>query len=301
MKNTEIWIVMLLSVIFISGCCVKPGYRSQQVTSIRTWDRSVYGNQGIGPEGYFYPEEYKEMEISEGIKVVEEQEYVIEEPIVQEEEEDFVLTEFQEAQRYQEEQEGEVEVKKLRRDREWCQIKHRTVVPKQDILVVADFDSGKRPNNLGYNFGAWDKDPKDFTQTAIDSFSPIIKKGMSGNSLQVYYDVDSPVTAYNGFWCALDDTIDYSVFKKVGFSIKGDEDRGFSKVVKIELKNCLQETAIYYLTGITDKWQDVVIPFEKFSGSIEWILLTEFVITFEDRVATDKEGAIYIDNIYFQK
>ncbi|RKY37641.1 MAG: hypothetical protein DRP73_01430, partial [Candidatus Omnitrophota bacterium] len=41
----------------------------------------------------------------------------------------------------------------------------------QDVLVVADFDSGVKPNNVGGDFGAWDKDPMDFSQTCIESFN----------------------------------------------------------------------------------------------------------------------------------
>jgi len=38
-------------------------------------------------------------------------------------------------------------------------------------LVVADFDTGDKPNNLGGDFGAWDKDPNDESQGCQLSFA----------------------------------------------------------------------------------------------------------------------------------
>ena len=40
----------------------------------------------------------------------------------------------------------------------------------QSELLVADFDSGDKPNNLGGDFGSWNKDPKDDTQGAYMTF-----------------------------------------------------------------------------------------------------------------------------------
>lgn len=286
LKFIKGWLLLLASVFFlvvsISGCCVKKKYKEYGVKyQLKDWPDYTQDKELWGNRGYFYPV-YEKVEIEKPKKVVKREvsttkpktEEAVTKPAVK---------------------------KKVKGEKEWCPKKKRTVIPEESKLMVADFDTGSKPNNMGYDFGAWDKDPQDFTQTCIDSFTPLIKKGDSGYSLQLYYDVDSPVTAYNGFWCKLDGDIDYSVFKKVGFWVKGDGDRGYTSIVKVELKNCINETAIYYVTGITDKWQQIIIPFKKFSGLTEWSLLKEFVITFEDRVATKKEGTIYIDEIYFEK
>ena len=67
-------------------------------------------------------------------------------------------------------------------------------------LMISDFDSGAKPSNVGGDFGSWDKDPTDFTQTCTETFDPIVKHGNSGFSMRIDYDVDSPNPAYNGFW-----------------------------------------------------------------------------------------------------
>ena len=54
-------------------------------------------------------------------------------------------------------------------------------------------------------------------------------------------------------------------------------------------------------TGMSsdDAWQTITIPLANFSGLVDTSSLTEFVIVFEDRMATNKDGIIYIDNIRF--
>ena len=37
-------------------------------------------------------------------------------------------------------------------------------------LMVADFNSGAKPNNLGGDFGCWIKDPNDPMQGCVESF-----------------------------------------------------------------------------------------------------------------------------------
>jgi len=278
MFNKNFFILGLFFLLFtFSGCSMKSICEEERVRhSIKDWPKYIQDKEIWGNRGYFYSIPKKtttgeeEKERGKSWKTIRET----------------------------------VEVKQQREeitDKEWCPKVKRAVKPEESILIVADFNSGTKPNNLGGDFGAWDKEPKDYSQICIDTFTPVIKKGKDGYSLQLYYDVKSSTTAYNGFWCELDDTIDYSIFNKIGFWVKGDSNRGYTDIFKVELKNCINEVAIYYVIGITDDWQEIVVPFQKFSGLTEWSLLKEFVIIFEDRVATEKEGAIYIDEIYFQK
>jgi len=168
------------------------------------------------------------------------------------------------------------------------------------VFLIADFNSGEKPNKLGGNFGAWDKDPQDFTQFAIESFISTIKHGNEGYSVQIVYDVASSNSAYNGFWMKLNN-LDASEFNNFNFWVKGDEKRGFTKVFKVELKNSRGEVGGTYISGITDKWQKISIPFSEFKEISDFGSLEEFVIVFEDRVGTVKEGAIYLDDIYLNK
>ncbi|MDD5644707.1 MAG: carbohydrate binding domain-containing protein [bacterium] len=160
--------------------------------------------------------------------------------------------------------------------------------------VLADFNSGSSPNNVGGGLGAWDKDPQDSTQTCRESFDSMIKRGNSGYSLKLDYDVDSPNPAFNGFWMKLNNK-NLSQYQTLNLWIKGDSSRGYTERFKIELKTP-DGVGKYYITGISSDWQKFSIPLSSFGlGSLH--SCDELVIVFEDQVATDKDGTIYIDDI----
>ena len=174
-----------------------------------------------------------------------------------------------------------------------------TVSAHAETLMVADFNSGSKPNNIGGDFGAWNKDESDPTQWCRNDFDANIKHGNEGFSTRLEYCVDSPNPAYNGFWMKLQST-DISKYKNLDFWIKGDETAGFSVKIKLELKNTKGEVGRFLLTNITKDWQEVIIPLEKFAGLTDKTSMTEFVIVFDDMTcAAKKKGTIYIDDIAF--
>ena len=164
-------------------------------------------------------------------------------------------------------------------------------------LVVLDFDTGDKPNNLGGDFGAWDKDPNDDTQWCEVSFEygDDALGEPDGYSLRLSYDVDSPSPAYNGFWTKLEGE-DFSDYNTLNLYVKGDSEKGFTKRLKIELKD-YQKTAAYIVSGVTEKWQKVSIPFEKFRTISDWSSMNEFVIVFDDINSNPKEGSILFDQV----
>jgi hypothetical protein len=167
-------------------------------------------------------------------------------------------------------------------------------------LIVADFDSGEKPNNIGGDFGAWSKDPTDFSQGCTESFDSVNRYGAKGFGMKLEYSVESKNPAYNGFWLFLQN-LDASKYDNLAFRVKGDAKIGYTTVFKIELKNAAKQVGRYYVTNITDQWQDVVIPLKEFKGITDYSNLTEFVIVFEDRIASNKKGVIYIDDVRFTK
>ena len=105
----------------------------------------------------------------------------------------------------------------------------------QSELVISDFDTGDKPNNIGGDFGGWDKDPNDESQGTVMSFEPNDALGdPAGYSIRLDYDVDSPNPAYNGFWMKLNGE-DASAYYTLNFYIKGDGVSVFTKRDKIEL------------------------------------------------------------------
>ena len=173
--------------------------------------------------------------------------------------------------------------------------------PAGNELTIADFDTGDKPNNLGGDFGAWDKDPNDPTQGCKMSFEQDDAKGESGGySIRLDYSVDSPNPAYNGFWMKFNGE-DATPYNTLNFFVKGDAKAGYTKRFKIELKDMTNKPSAYIVSGVTDKWQKISIPFEKFRKIENWNSLNEFVIVFDDINSSPKKGSILIDDISFSK
>lgn len=165
-------------------------------------------------------------------------------------------------------------------------------------LLVDNFDRGDKPNALGGDFGSWDKDPTDATQSCTVTFERSGAADETGYSLRLDYDVESPNPAYNGFWTKLTGA-DLSSYKALTLSIKGDASRGYTTQVKLELKNGT-ETGRYLLKGVTDQWQKIRIPLKEFEGISTWKGMTEFVVVFDDLTSTTKVGTVYLDDLAFE-
>lgn len=164
-------------------------------------------------------------------------------------------------------------------------------------LVVADFDTGDKPNNIGGDFGGWDKDPNDDTQGTQMSFEPDDAMGdPAGYSIRLDYDVDSPNPAYNGFWMKLNGE-DGTAYNTLNFYVKGDAGAGFTKRLKLELKDMTNKPSPYIVTGITEQWKKISIPFEKFRRITDWKSLNELVFVFDDINSSPKTGTIFIDHV----
>jgi len=167
-------------------------------------------------------------------------------------------------------------------------------------FVISDFNTGEKPNNIGGDFGAWSKDPTDFSQGCSESFDSVNRYGATGFGMKLDYSVDSKNPAYNGFWMFLQN-FDASKYDNLAIRVKGDGKIGYTTVFKVELKNASKQVGRYYVTNITDSWQDIVIPLKDFKGITDLSNLSEFVIVFEDRIASNKKGVVYVDDIRFTK
>ncbi|MBU3758432.1 MAG: hypothetical protein FGM27_00670 [Candidatus Omnitrophica bacterium] len=168
-------------------------------------------------------------------------------------------------------------------------------------LVVADFDTGDKPNNLGGDFGGWDKDPNDETQGTKMSFEADDAMGdPAGYAIRLDYDVDSPNPAYNGFWIKMNGE-DATLYNTLNFYIKGHAEAGFTKRVKLELKDMTNKPSPYIVGGITEQWQKISIPFEKFRRISDWSALNELILVFDDINSNPKKGTILIDQITLSK
>jgi len=177
-------------------------------------------------------------------------------------------------------------------------------------LVIADFDTATYKNNLGDEFGVWGSDPMYCIVWIRDSFDQYTKHGDKGNSLRLEYDIDtennysaySDVTnpseeAYNGFWMKMG-KVNTEGFDKLVFFIKGDETTGYTSRIRLDIRSLNNELGRYLITGITNEWKRVVIPFSNRTGIKDWSRLAEFNIKFDTANCDKKVGTIYIDDIY---
>lgn len=170
-----------------------------------------------------------------------------------------------------------------------------------DELVLADFDTGDKPNNIGGDFGGWDKDPNDDTQGTKLSFEADDAMGdPAGFAARLDYDVDSPNPAYNGFWMKLNGE-NFKEYNTLNFYVKGSKEKGFTNRVKIEVKAMDNKPSPFIVAGITDEWQKISIPFEKFRRIADWSAMNEFVLVFDDVNTSPKTGTIWIDQITVSK
>ena len=167
-----------------------------------------------------------------------------------------------------------------------------------DTIAVDDFNDGSSPNFLAGQFGAWDKDVNDETQTCVDSFDSDIKMGEEGFSLKLDYDVDSPNPAYNGFWMNLG-KLNLDTYSSLVFYVRGDKEAGYTTQFKIEFKNEKGEVGTFLVTGVSDEWTKIVVPRRKVAGLSDWSAVTQLVVVFDDVNSTVKDGVIYIDDISF--
>ena len=165
-------------------------------------------------------------------------------------------------------------------------------------LMVADFNSGSKPNNIGGDFGAWIKDPADPMQGCVDAFDAKDRYGEKGYALRLIYSVASKNPAFGGLWMRLNN-LDASRFDALAFRVRGDAGMGFTKTFKVELKDSIDQSNHHYLNNVTDQWQDVVVPLSAFEGMANARRLKELVIVIEDTTATAKQGVIYLDDIRF--
>jgi len=167
-------------------------------------------------------------------------------------------------------------------------------VAVSEATLVADFDSGVKPNNLGGDFGSWSKDSTDLTHFTRESFDQAHTRTGQGSCLRLDYDVESPHSAFNGFWMKLG-TLDATLARSLIIWARSDERKGGAARVKVELKTA-NESGATYLENITGEWTRFVIPLDEFNIA-DLSTLSEFVLVFEDHSTQPKEGILYLDDL----
>ena len=152
----------------------------------------------------------------------------------------------------------------------------------------------------GTEAGAW-HGGSSTTKDCVIAFYSSVNRDETGCSMKVRYNVEKK-GAYNGAWIRLGN-LDLREYDELIFWVKGDEKEGYTTTFKIEL-NSPKGSGEYIVDGVTNSWKEIAVPLTAFKTSsgasgINWSNVTEFTLVFEDWRATNKDGVIYIDDIYF--
>lgn len=166
-----------------------------------------------------------------------------------------------------------------------------------DYLSVDTFDDQVRPNNLGGDYGPWALSWDDSFQHCTMRHDAIEKIDNWGASLKIRYDVDSNRKAACGFYAFLKDA-DLRKFDRLIFYIKGDNKEGYTENVMLEISTPNNVSRVH-VTGITDQWQKIVVPFSDFREISDWSKVIKFAVVIEDDLVNEKTGTLYFDDIYF--
>ena len=151
---------------------------------------------------------------------------------------------------------------------------------------------------MGDPFGTWDRDPDDPTQFCHARLVESPRVGASGYSLQLDYDVDSPNPAYNGLWVKLPGVL-LRRYEALELVVKGNAAKGFTRRLKVELKDGRRHVADYVLDGIGSEWIRMRIPLHVFRSIEKLSTATEFVVVFDDQTVTQLVGTLYLGEIAF--
>jgi hypothetical protein len=163
------------------------------------------------------------------------------------------------------------------------------IINSKNPFTIMNFD--KEPYYLN-SFG-----DKASCQNCVAEYVEDIDLHKNGKILSIEYNVTSEnskagyIINFSG--------LDLSLFDKFNFKIKGDISKGFDKLIKIEIATW-NDKIYYVFNNITEKWQEVSLPINEFSGNLEnfnFEGVEKISFVFENVALNTKEGKIFIDDI----
>ncbi len=165
-----------------------------------------------------------------------------------------------------------------------------TPTPGIPPLVIADFDTCQRTNNLGGEMGAAYNSPDRLTE----SYIPEAGRGCVAR-------LEYQVTGWAAFWLKLGGA-DLRSYSALTFDVRADGEAGIPGQIKVELKRGNGELLISQVTGIGPDWQPVRIPLADLRPTshnpplASFAGIDELVFTFEAGQA-GRQGVVYLDDI----
>jgi len=159
--------------------------------------------------------------------------------------------------------------------------------PKESVSL-ANVDQQSRENLEPY----WGEP----SQGCVLSFGSNREEDKEGFSLKLDYNLNPPNNNLNGYRIKFGEKIT-DIFDGIVFYVKGDKNAGFTTKFDIIFKSN-KESGTYLVAGVTNAWKLVPILFSEVEGISDWSRVTELDILFDSQIATNLQGAIYIDDIF---
>lgn len=92
--------------------------------------------------------------------------------------------------------------------------------------------------------------------------------------------------------------LDAAQYAKIHFRMRC-KDEGSPGLVKVVLRNKLNEEASYYLGDVGHEWREFSIDLAAFEDITDWTQLKDLTFVLESWNVDDKKGVILIEDIYF--
>ena len=146
-----------------------------------------------------------------------------------------------------------------------------------------------------------------FSFNGVFSKTPSVKthkKSLSvlGNILPLRLDYEFATTSekIKGITLDLPEIIiaDYDMLE---FALRGDRQKGFSSLIKIELESRRKEKKSFYLRGIEARWKTFKIPLQQMNTLSSFSELSRISFIVEGWNIDNEQGRILIDKINFSK
>jgi hypothetical protein len=179
--------------------------------------------------------------------------------------------------------------------------------PLRQQMILDNFDGDKRTGR------AWQAPPSVAGSRAHLAMVSAPEQVMHGKALHLWYYFPAAARALAPAGLhsqaaalrvrlSLPD-VDARAYDALVFWIKGDATHGFAPTLEVGFLRphpalpSMFQAGSFRVTGITDRWQQMVIPLNLMLGMDEWTHLSEFFLRMHPRSSPTPRGAYFIDDI----
>jgi hypothetical protein len=146
---------------------------------------------------------------------------------------------------------------------------------------------------FGFTVGKWDL----FNKPDVTPQQSLLSLTLGNYPLRLTYNFGEDKPQIQNFSMHLPN-IDLRKFDSLIFSIRSFKGKT-PKLLKISLENKKRESSRVYFSDISERWQKVTIPLDRFKDITDWSAITKISFIFEAWNLDSKNGKVLIDNVTF--